>query len=181
MENRIEEQQLDLFADRTSTATMVANQLRLWFSSFAYVVMAPLRRIGLSHTEFETATCGTIRLKLLKIGARGRSQDLADERQRRGGGVAIALFGDASRDPRTLRGRWFMTEAKRTQGAVIWEHPRKPRPTAVARLEVAAGRGLAQERGKGVELQTRLICRSAVLSVKFSKMVMIADVVAPCG
>jgi hypothetical protein len=70
MENRIKEQQLDLFADRTSTATMAANQLRLWFSSFAYVLMAALRRIALRHTEFETATCGTIRLKLLKIGAR---------------------------------------------------------------------------------------------------------------
>ena len=70
MENRIKEQQLDLFADRTSTATMAANQLRLWFSSFAYVLMAALRRIALRHTDFETATCGTIRLKLLKIGAR---------------------------------------------------------------------------------------------------------------
>ena len=70
MENRIKEQQLDLFADRTSTATMAANQLRLWFSSFAYVLMAALRRIALQHTEFATATCGTIRLKLLKIGAR---------------------------------------------------------------------------------------------------------------
>lgn len=70
MENRIKEQQLDLFADRTSTAIMAANQLRLWFSSFAYVLMAALRRIGLSHAEFETATCGTIRLKLLKVGAR---------------------------------------------------------------------------------------------------------------
>jgi Transposase DDE domain group 1 len=70
MENRIKEQQLDLFADRTSTATMAANQLRLWFSSFAYVLMAALRRLGLQHTELETATCGTIRLKLLKIGAR---------------------------------------------------------------------------------------------------------------
>jgi hypothetical protein len=70
MENRIKEQQLDLFADRTSTATMAANQLRLWFSSFAYVLMCALRRIGLQHTELETATCGTIRRKLLKIGAR---------------------------------------------------------------------------------------------------------------
>ncbi|MGB8434910.1 MAG: transposase, partial [Burkholderiales bacterium] len=70
MENRIKEQQLDLFADRTSTATMAANQLRLWFSSFAYVLMAALRRLGLQHTEMEAATCGTIRLKLLKIGAR---------------------------------------------------------------------------------------------------------------
>ena len=70
MENRIKEQQLDLFADRTSTATMAANQLRLWFSSFAYVLMAALRRLGLQHTELEAATCGSIRLKLLKIGAR---------------------------------------------------------------------------------------------------------------
>jgi hypothetical protein len=70
MENRIKEQQLDLFADRTSTATMAANQLRLWFSSFAYVLMAALRCIGLQHTELEAATCGTLRLKLLKIGAR---------------------------------------------------------------------------------------------------------------
>jgi hypothetical protein len=70
MENRIKECQLDLFADRTSTATMAANQLRLWFSSFAYVLLAALRRIGLPHTELAQATCGTIRLKLLKLGAR---------------------------------------------------------------------------------------------------------------
>jgi hypothetical protein len=70
MENRIKECQLDLFADRTSTATMKANQLRLWFSSFAYVLIEALQRIGLAHTELANATCGTIRLKLLKIGAR---------------------------------------------------------------------------------------------------------------
>jgi hypothetical protein len=69
MENRIKECQLDLFADRTSTATMAANQLRLWFSGFAYVMLCGLRRIGLAHTQFAQATCGTIRLKLLKIGA----------------------------------------------------------------------------------------------------------------
>ena len=69
MENRIKECQLDLFADRTSTATMRANQLRLWFASMAYVLLAALRRIGLRHTQFADATCGTIRLKLLKIGA----------------------------------------------------------------------------------------------------------------
>jgi hypothetical protein len=72
IENRIKEQQLDLFADRTSAATMRANQLRLWFASFAYVLLAALRRIGLRHTQFATATCGTIRLKLLKIGAQVR-------------------------------------------------------------------------------------------------------------
>jgi hypothetical protein len=70
MENRIKEQQLDLFADRTSTATLRANQLRLWFSSFAYVLIEALQRLGLGHTEFANATAGTIRLKLLKIGAR---------------------------------------------------------------------------------------------------------------
>ena len=69
MENRIKECQGDLFADRTSAATMRANQLRLWFASFAYVLMCGLRRIGLSHTPFAKATCGSIRLQLLKIGA----------------------------------------------------------------------------------------------------------------
>ncbi len=69
MENRIKECQLDLFADRTSTATMQANQLRLWFASMAYVLLCALRRIGLAHTQFAEATCGTIRLKLLKLGA----------------------------------------------------------------------------------------------------------------
>jgi hypothetical protein len=69
MENRIKECQSDLFADRTSSGTMRANQLRLWFASMAYVLMCALRRIGLAHTQFAEATCGTIRLKLLKIGA----------------------------------------------------------------------------------------------------------------
>jgi Transposase DDE domain group 1 len=72
VENRIKEQQLDLFADRTSAATMRANQLRLWFASFAYVLLEALRRIGLRHTQLARATCGTIRLKLLKIGAQVR-------------------------------------------------------------------------------------------------------------
>jgi Transposase DDE domain group 1 len=69
MENRIKECQLDLFADRTSAATMQANQVRLWLASFAYGLICALRRIGLVHTQFANATCGTIRLKLLKIGA----------------------------------------------------------------------------------------------------------------
>jgi hypothetical protein len=69
MENRIKECQLDLFADRTSAATMKANQLRLWFASMAYVLLAALRRIGLAHSRLANATCGTLRLKLLKIGA----------------------------------------------------------------------------------------------------------------
>jgi len=69
MENRIKECQLDLYADRTSAHTMRANQLRLWFASMGYVLICALRCIGLKHTQFASASCGTIRLKLLKIGA----------------------------------------------------------------------------------------------------------------
>lgn len=69
MENRIKEQQLDLFADRTSTHTMRANQLRLWFSSMAYILMNRMRATTLAGTEMASATCGTIRLKLFKIAA----------------------------------------------------------------------------------------------------------------
>jgi len=69
MENRIKEQQLALFADRTSTATMRANQLRLWFSSMAYVLIAQLRRSGLKGTALARAQAGTIRLRLFKIAA----------------------------------------------------------------------------------------------------------------
>jgi hypothetical protein len=54
---------------RTSAATTRANQLRLYFASIAYVLMCALRRIGLIETIFADATCGTICLKLLKIGA----------------------------------------------------------------------------------------------------------------
>jgi hypothetical protein len=69
MENRIKEQQLGLFADRTSTAWMRSNQLRLYFSSFAYILMQRLRQLGLKGTELAQAQCQTIRLKLFKIGA----------------------------------------------------------------------------------------------------------------
>ncbi|MER9332360.1 IS1380 family transposase [Mesorhizobium sp. M0488] len=69
MENRIKECQLDLFADRTSAATLRANQLRLWFASMAYVLICALRRIGLVDTRLARASCATIRLKLFKIGA----------------------------------------------------------------------------------------------------------------
>ena len=69
MENRLKECQGDLFADRTPAPTMRANQLRLWLSSLAYVLMCALRRLGLAGTKMARATCGTIRLALLKIGA----------------------------------------------------------------------------------------------------------------
>jgi len=72
MENRIKEQQLALFADRTSTGLMRSNQLRLYFSTFAYSLLQGLRRLGLKDTEMAQAQCQTIRLKLLKIGAQIR-------------------------------------------------------------------------------------------------------------
>jgi hypothetical protein len=72
MENRIKEQQLNLFADRTSAETMRANQLRLWFSSVAYLWLHELRQWALKATELAKAQCGTIRTKLLKIGAQVR-------------------------------------------------------------------------------------------------------------
>jgi hypothetical protein len=72
MENRIKENQLYLFADRTSSARMRANQLRMYFSSLAYVVLNEFRNRVLERTEFTKAQCHTIRLKFLKIGAQVR-------------------------------------------------------------------------------------------------------------
>lgn len=69
MENRFKEQQLELFSDRTSTHTFTGNQLRLWFSSIAYVLMNALRQRCLAKTELQNAQVGTIRTKLLKLGA----------------------------------------------------------------------------------------------------------------
>ena len=69
MENRIKEQQLHLFADRTSAETMRANQIRLFFSSIAYTLLETLRRLGLTETSMAQAQCQTIRLRLLKIAA----------------------------------------------------------------------------------------------------------------
>jgi len=68
MENRIKEQ-LTLFSDRTSTAYLRSNQIRLYFSSVAYLLMPALRRLGPQGTEWARAQCTTLRRKLLKIGA----------------------------------------------------------------------------------------------------------------
>ena len=75
MENRIKQCQLDLYADRTAAHTMRANQRRLWFASMAYALICALRRIGLAHTRFARASCGTIRLRLLnrRAGAHQRA------------------------------------------------------------------------------------------------------------
>jgi hypothetical protein len=70
MENRIKEQQMDLFADRTSTHWMASNQLRLWFSAFAHLIMSTLQAEVLKGTELESASIGQIRLRLFKIAAR---------------------------------------------------------------------------------------------------------------
>jgi len=70
MENRIKEEQLDLFADRTSTHWKKSNQLRLWFSTFAHLMVSVLRAEVLKGTQLARASMGQIRLKLFKIGAR---------------------------------------------------------------------------------------------------------------
>jgi hypothetical protein len=70
MENRIKEQKIDLYSARVSTEMLKSNQLRLYFSSIAYIVLNDLRRLGLKDTHLSSAQCCTIRLKLLKIGAK---------------------------------------------------------------------------------------------------------------
>jgi hypothetical protein len=69
-QNRIKEAQQDLFADWTSTGWMASNQLRLWFSAFAHLMLSVLRAEVLRGTELAGATLGTIRLRLFKIAAR---------------------------------------------------------------------------------------------------------------
>lgn len=86
-----------MFADRTSAATMRANRLRLWFASFAYVLIEALRRIGIRFAQFATATCGTIRLKLLKIAPR----------------FAAACAGSRSRWPQPARSKLAYLYLKR--------------------------------------------------------------------
>ena len=103
MENRIKEQQLDLFADRTSTAFMRSNQIRLWLSSVAYTLLQALRRLGLAGTELENAQCGTIRLKLLKIGAQVRVSVRRVLVSMASGYPYLALFGEVYRKLRSLR------------------------------------------------------------------------------
>ena len=72
MENRIKECQLEMFADRTSSATLRANRLRLHFASFAYLLLHGLRRLALAGTRWANAQCGTIRVRWLKVAARVR-------------------------------------------------------------------------------------------------------------
>ena len=72
MENRIKEQQMDMFADRTSTGLMASNQLRLWFSTFAYMLVRDLRAEALVGTRLAKASVGQIRLHLFKIAAQLR-------------------------------------------------------------------------------------------------------------
>jgi Transposase DDE domain group 1 len=103
MENRTKEYQLGLFADRTSAATMRANQLRLWFASMAYVLLCALRRIGLAQTQFAAATCATIRLKLLKI-VRGRPRVAGQGRALIRPSKPVDIFRPiATGDPKELR------------------------------------------------------------------------------
>ena len=118
MENRIKECQLDLFADRTSARTMRANQLRLWFASMAYVLLCALRRIGLVHTRFARASCGSIRLKLLKIAALVRIR-AADQ-------VRDGLCQSGSRPPYARLAAWLSrTHPSNGRGTHQTVHPPK--------------------------------------------------------
>jgi len=72
MENMLKQQVLDLEADRMSTHHLTSNQLRLWFATFAYLLMERLRALGLAGTELARATVGSLRLKLLKVAAQVR-------------------------------------------------------------------------------------------------------------
>jgi len=103
MENRIKEQQLDLFADRTSCHGFLANQFRLLLSSAAYVLVEALRRLGLAGTELARAQAGTIRLKLLKIGARITCSVRRVVLHLAGGYPLQALFARVLTRLRTLR------------------------------------------------------------------------------
>lgn len=87
MENRIKEQQLDLFADRTSTTPFAGNQLRLWFSNIAYLLAARLRGIALQGTVLAKATAGTIRLRLFKVAAQLTARHVP-----RGGAEPCSVF-----------------------------------------------------------------------------------------
>ena len=121
MENRIKECQLDLYADRTSAHTMRANQLRLWFASMAYVLICALRRIGLAQTQFARASCGTIRLKLLKI-APGAHQCAPHQARH---AVGLSLSGRVPCRSRRARRRDGLTN-QTAQAKIIpqppWDH-----------------------------------------------------------
>ena len=95
MENRIKEQQLDLFADRTSTHALHSNQIRLYLSSLAYCVLVALRRLALVGTDMAQAQCGTIRLRLLKIGAQVRITARKIWISMAAGHPAVAVFAAA--------------------------------------------------------------------------------------
>ena len=101
MENRLKEQ-LMLFADRTSTAYLRSNQLRLYFSSVAYVLLQMLRQLGLQGTELAKAPCATIRLKVLKIGALVRISVRKVWVSLAGGYPYVALFHQAYEKLRAL-------------------------------------------------------------------------------
>jgi len=105
MENRIKEQQLALFADRTSTAYLRSNQLRLYLSSFAYCLMQALRRLGLAGTEMAKAQCQTIRLKLLKVGAQIKITVRKVWLHLSAGHPGAALFGTVYRNLQTAAQR----------------------------------------------------------------------------
>jgi Transposase DDE domain group 1 len=115
-ENRIGEQ-FELFADRASTATIAGNQLRMWFSAMAYVMVDSLRRIGLRHSEFADAAVATIRLKLLKLGAQVRTS------------VRRIHFALASACPNKIEFEWAYLYLRRAFDSILRAWRRRTQQT----------------------------------------------------
>jgi hypothetical protein len=136
MENRIKECQLDLYADRTSTATMRANQPRLWLYSMAYILLCAVRRIGLHDGELANATCGTIRLKLLKDRCPGTRQRPPHQS---GDGVELSRRPSLVRRCRPSQRRGNRTRLPRlTRGAATRNKRSSPGPLRILAAATAA-------------------------------------------
>jgi hypothetical protein len=137
---------LDLFADRTSAATMRANQLRLWFASMAYGPLEALRRIGLRHTQFAVATCGTIRLKLLKIGAQVRSS------VRR---IKVAMLAAPRRPPRSSLGARQAACPYQTEYHLAYLYLQRAAFVSVRHTSLAAPRAAARPKSTSIAARNR--------------------------
>ena len=134
MENRIRECQLDLFADRTSTATIAGQPAPAVVRLHGLrVLLCGWRRIGLAHTQFAEATCGTIRLKLLKLGCLGSRQRAADQDR---DGVCLRMAGRVRIGPCPTAQRRPLT---RTQGTEHRHHAVPPTPPSSRRGRSLAG------------------------------------------
>jgi hypothetical protein len=130
MENRIKECQHDLFADRMPAATIRVNQLRLWFASMAYLLMCALRRIALAGTALVDATCATIRLRVLKIGALVTT---SVRRVKNSARDIVPAAGDVRLRARTIMRRVALTlpSSAPQQQRISTERPTRTQPRSI--------------------------------------------------